>query len=362
MNKYAEEDLGWNSFLEQQLDSFPQGLQKGRVSAENKTNYQLILPGIGEVKAECTGKLLYNAETKSELPKTGDWVLVQYFEDEQKALILDLFERQNVLSRKVAGDTTEEQVMASHVDKVLIVQGLDQNFNINRLIRSVVLVQEAGIAPIILLNKADLISDAEVKVAEVQAHFPKVPVLALSALLNEGMALVDDLMNAGETFVLLGSSGVGKSTLLNRLIGAEVMNTQSSRAADGKGRHTTTRREMHLLPNGSILIDTPGTRELQLMSAGEGLAMTFDQISELSQLCRYKDCSHEVEAGCAVLEALEEGSLSRVDYDNYLKLKGEDAYMESRSSQKAYLEKKARDKQLHKDIRSVYKDRKFKSW
>lgn len=360
MTLYAEEDLGWNSYLEQQLDSFPQGLQKGRISAENKTNYQLILPGIGEVNAECTGKMLYNAETKADLPKVGDWVLVQYFEDEQKALILELFERQGVLNRKVAGETTEEQIMATHVDKVLIVQGLDQNYNINRLMRSVVLVREAGITPVILLNKSDLLEDAQAKVSEVQQHLPNVQVMALSAIHNQGLELLASLMSAGETFVLLGSSGVGKSTLLNQLIGGEVMATGATREVDSRGRHTTTRREMHLLPNGAILIDTPGMRELQLMSGAEGIANTFDQIGELAMNCRFKDCSHTSEIGCAVLEALEEGSLSEAAYENYLKLRSEDAYMETRSSQKAYLEKKAEQKRLHKEIRSVYKSRKFK--
>ena len=360
MTLYAEEDLGWNSYLEQQLDSFPQGLQKGRIAAENKTNYKLLLPGIGEVSAECTGKLLYNAESKADLPKVGDWVLVQYFEDEQKALILELFERQKVLSRKVAGELTEEQVMAAHVDKVLIVQGLDQNFNINRLLRSVVLVREAGITPVIILNKADLVADASAKVDEVQQHVSNVQVMAMSAIQNQGIEQLTALMSAGETFVLLGSSGVGKSTLLNQLIGAEAMATGTTRTADDKGRHTTTRREMHLLPNGAILIDTPGTRELQLMSGAEGIAGTFDQIGQLAEECRFKDCSHTSEVGCAVLEALADGSLSEVEYENYLKLRSEDAYMESRSSQKAYLEKKAEQKRLHKEIRSVYKSRKFK--
>jgi len=360
MNQYSEEDLGWNSFLENQLENMPTGLQTARISAENKTNYQLMLPGVGELNAECVGKILFNAESKSDLPKVGDWVMVQYFEDEQKALILERFDRQHTLSRKVAGHTTEEQVMAVHVDKVLIVQGLDANFNLNRLVRAVVLVSEGGIEPIIVLNKTDLVDEPQSFVQKVKAHLPDVRVIALSALYDAHLDQLKSLINAGETFVLLGSSGVGKSTLLNQLTGNMTMATAASREKDAKGRHTTTRREMHLLPEGGILIDTPGTRELQLMSGAEGIANTFDQIGQLAADCRFKDCSHTSEVGCAVIDALDEGELDEVDYENYLKLRSEDAYMESRTSQKAFLEKKAKDKQLHKDIRSIYKTRKFK--
>lgn len=360
MKIYTKEDLGWNSFLENQLSNFPDSFLPARVAIENRNNYLLQLPGMGEVPAECTGKILFNAIDKADLPKTGDWVLVQYFEDENKALIMERLDRRNTLSRKAAGTVTEEQVIAAHVDKVLIVQGLDDNFNLNRLIRTVVLVREAGISPVIVLNKVDLIDNAHAKTDHVRKHLSDVEVLTLSALNNTGMKDLKNLIAPGETFVLMGSSGVGKSTLVNRLIGAERVLTGEVREGDSKGRHTTTRREMHVLPEGGILIDTPGTRELQLMSAKESLEEVFDQITALAGDCRYKDCTHVVEAGCAVLEALEDGEISEVAYNNYLKLRTEDAYMEAKTDQKAYLEKKAADKRLHKQIRSVYKERKFK--
>lgn len=358
MKNYTEEELGWNSFLENQLSAFPEGFTAGRISAENKNNYHLLLPGIGEVTAECTGKLIFNALDKSELPKTGDWVLVQYFEDENKALIMELLGRRNTLSRKVAGQVTEAQVMATHVDKVLIVQGLDDNFNVNRLIRSVVLVRECGITPLIVLNKADLVDDISSRLEPLQEYLVDVKVIVLSALNNQGLELLENEINAGETLVLLGSSGAGKSTLLNRLLGEHTMATGAVRTGDARGRHTTTRREMHILPNGGIIIDTPGTRELQLLSAKDSLNETFGEISELSEECRYKDCTHTVEADCAVLEALDAGEIPELAYENYLKLRNEDAYMEAKTDQKARLEKKAQDKKLHKQIRSIYKTRK----
>lgn len=360
MKNYTEEELGWNSFLENQLSAFPSAFIAGRISSENKNNYQLLLPGVGEVMAECTGKLLFNALDKSELPKVGDWVLVQYFEGEHKALIMELLDRQNVLSRKVAGQVTEAQVMASHVDKALIVQGLDDNFNVNRLIRSVVLVRECGIMPLIVLNKADLTDDQDERLAVLKKQLGDVKVMAMSALNNEGVELLEEEISAGETIVLMGSSGVGKSTLLNRLLGEERLDTGAVRSKDAKGRHTTTRREMHILPNGGILIDTPGTRELQLLSAKDALQETFGEISELSAECRYKDCTHTVEAGCAVLEALDAGDIPEVAYNNYLKLRNEDAFMEAKTDQKARLQKKAEDKKLHKEIRRVYKKRKWR--
>ena len=359
MNIYTKENLGWNDFLASQIKKNDTPFSIARVASENRNNYVLYAPQIGEILAECTGKLLFLASQSAELPKTGDWVWFQYFEEENKGIIHEVFQRRNVLSRKVAGHLTEEQIIATHVDKALIVQGLDHNFNLNRLIRSVVLVREAGITPIIILNKKDIGENIPEKLQQINAQLPDVETMAISALNKDGLDILLGKLKVGETFVLMGSSGVGKSTLVNALIGKSVTATQEVRIQDSKGKHTTTRREMHLLPKGGILIDTPGMRELQLMSAKISLDQTFDDVGKLAEHCRFKDCSHTTEVGCAVLAALENSELSESSYKNYLKLKREDAYMESRVSQKAYLEKKAKDKQLHKHIRSITKKRKF---
>ncbi len=357
MKIYTKETLGWNTYLSKQFNISNNDFLVARVSAENKNNYLLLLPEVGEITAECTGKMLFNAFNKSDLPKTGDWVMIQYFKEEAKALIHEILPRRNTLSRKVAGVVTEEQVMATHVDKVLIVQGLDHNFNLNRLARTVVLVREAGITPIIILNKIDIAVNAATNINLVKSRFKEEKVLAMSVLTNENVNSLSKLVHQGETFVLMGSSGVGKSTLVNRLTGNLNVLTNSVREKDAKGRHTTTRREMYILPNGGILIDTPGTRELQLMSAKEGLEDTFDEISELAKKCRFADCSHESEKGCAVLKALDLGEISAFAYHNFMKLKREDAYMEAKTNQKAFLKKKAKEKQLHKHIRSINKNR-----
>ncbi len=359
MNTYTKENLGWNDFLESHIKNNTSPFSIARVAIENRNNYLLYAPGEGEALAECTGKLLFQANQATELPKTGDWVWFQKFE-ENKGIIHAVFPRRKVLSRKVAGELTEEQIIATHVDKVLIVQGLDQNFNINRLLRSVVMVREAGITPIIILNKKDIGENMATKLEQVKKQLANVEVQAISALKNDGVDAVLNMLKSGETFVLMGSSGAGKSTLVNALMGKEIAATQQVRNQDSKGKHTTTRREMHLLPNGVILIDTPGMRELQLMSAKTSLDETFDDVGKLAEQCRFKDCTHTNEVGCAVLAALESDELSESSYQNYLKLKKEDAYMESRVSQKAYLEKKAKEKQLHKHIRSITKKRKFK--
>ncbi|MEM1135268.1 MAG: ribosome small subunit-dependent GTPase A [Bacteroidota bacterium] len=362
MKIYAKETLGWNTFFQKQKEQFSEAnLIDARVSAENKNNYILLVPQIGEIIAECTGKLFFSAQNPTELPKTGDWVQIQLFPDENKGLIHRIYPRKKTLSRKVAGNNTEAQIMATNIDKVFIVQGLDHNFNLNRLIRSVVLVEEASIQPIIVLNKADLIdqNDAGKKLKIVKQQLKNVPIVLVSALQRTGIENLMHYIKKGESIVFLGSSGAGKSTLVNALLGSDIVLTGAVRKQDDRGKHTTTRREIFILPQGGILVDTPGTRELQLISAAQGLESTFTNISDFAKECRYKDCTHTVETGCAVLEALETGDVSETQYQNFMKLQREDEYMKTRTDQKAFLEKKAKDKKLHKHIRNINKRRKF---
>ena len=360
MKIYSKETLGWNTFFEEQKNQSEHGIfTAARVSAENKNNYLLLVPGLGEITAECTGKLMFSVDNGTELPKTGDWVSVQLFPDELKGVIHTVYKRQTSLGRKVAGKRTEEQIIATNIDIVFLVQGLDNNFNINRLFRTVVMVQEASIQPVIVLNKADIANDADAKLKLVQEQLKEVPVIMLSALQKTGIEQLKSYIKEGESIVFMGSSGAGKSTLINALSETNMALTGAVRSQDDRGKHTTTRREMFLLPEGGILIDTPGMREFQLYSASQGLESTFADITELADSCRYRDCTHTVEKGCAVLDALEEGDISEAQYDNFLKLQREDAYMKTRTDQKAFLEKKAKDKQLHKMIKNMNKKRKY---
>lgn len=357
MNKLSKEALGWDVWWEEERKNYPSDWQIARVSIENKNNYQVLIPEQGYFSAECTGRLLYLAQESAELPKTGDWVLVQVFEEEQKALILQVLPRKRSISRNAAGQKTEQQVIAANIDLALVVQGLDQNFNINRLLRNAVMVQDQGIEAIVVLNKADLVEQPQGYIEQVKSALAELNCIAISALSDPNLDQVRNLIPFGKTAVLIGSSGVGKSSLLNRLLGKEQMEIGAVRAADARGRHTTTRREMHLLPEGGLIIDNPGMREFQLWSGEEGIKSTFDRISALAQRCRFKDCQHHEEPGCAVVEALENEEISATEYENYLKLQAEEEYHRSRVDQKAYLEKKADDKRLHKQIRKINKNR-----
>jgi ribosome biogenesis GTPase len=357
MKKLSKEALGWRHSRNSEIENYHQDWQIARVSIENKNNYQVIIPERGSFPAECTGRILYSAEDPSELPKTGDWVLVQVFEGEQKAYIMQRLSREKCISRNAAGSKTQEQLIAANVDIALIVQGLDQNYNLNRIIRTSVMVRDQGIADLVVLNKMDLVPQAQAYLDAVKAALPTTPCLAISVGQNQGIEQVKSAIPEGTTAVLIGSSGVGKSSLMNRLLEEELLSTGSVRDNDAKGRHTTTRREMHQIPNGGLIIDNPGMRELQLWSAESGIERSLEQIPEIAKACKFKDCSHQSEPGCAVLKALEEHQISPEVYTNFLKLRAEEEYHRSRVDQKSYLEKKADDKRLHKHIRAINRNR-----
>jgi len=347
--------LGWNPFFNTAFYPYQEtGFSAGRIAIENKNNY-VVLTGQGPLTAEITGKLRFTANTSAELPKVGDWVVLTLFEQEQKAIIHDVLPRKTRFSRKEAGHRTEEQIIATNLDRIFIVQGLDGNFNPRRIERYLVQIRQSKIDPVIVFNKADLCQDTDKKVAEMHSLVRDVPIVTVSAKNRTGFSELEKYVQSGLTIAFVGSSGVGKSTLINQLMGEDRLQTGNVRTVDDKGKHTTTRRELILLENGAILIDTPGMRELQLWNIEDHATEAFSEIEQLATDCRYADCTHTHEAGCAVLAAIEEGELSEGQYHNYLKMQRELRYLEEKQSEKGLLERKAREKQIHKHMRKIWK-------
>lgn len=350
--------LGWNKFFEDQFKQFQkQGFQCGRVAIENKTNY-LVLTERGDVTGEVSGKYLFEAGKQSELPKVGDWVVVSLFNDNTQAVIHNILPRQTKISRKSSDKKIDEQIIAANVDVVFIVQSLDNNFNINRLERYLATVHQSGAKPVIVLNKADLCSDVNEKIESVKNRTGVVDAYAVSAVNKNGMAELSNHICEGNTIAFVGSSGVGKSTLINLLLGADKLKTNEVKIADSKGKHTTTKRELVPLPSGGILIDTPGMRELGLWNVENGISQTFSEFEEYADACKYSDCTHIHETGCAVLSALAEGKISNKRYESYIKLRKELRYLESKQDKSAQIEEKRKWKTIHKEMKQFYKKNK----
>ncbi len=346
--------LGWNEFFQNQLKIFKeQNFIPGRIAVENKQRY-ILYTEMGELPAEVTGKLLYSSEI-AELPKTGDWVMAIFFEDEKKAIIHSVLERRNKLSRKVADRKTEEQVIAANVDYVFIVQSIDNNFNIRRLERYIVSTFESNIQPVIVLNKIDLTSESLLRKTEIMERFSNVQVILTNALTGTGIDEIKDILSEGKTGVFTGSSGVGKSTIINYLIGEAILQTNEVSSSVNKGKHTTTRRELFIIPNGGIVIDTPGMREFQLWNVDKGMEQVFDTIELLSLECKFSNCTHTKETGCAVLEAFEKGIIDEAKLQSYYKLQKELRYLEEKQDKNGFLKRKEREKKLHKEIKLFYK-------
>jgi ribosome biogenesis GTPase / thiamine phosphate phosphatase len=344
------EKIGFDEWFRERVEG-ETGFEIARVVTVNKNSLEVTM-GDGEIYAELTGKFLFLTESSVDFPVVGDWVYVQLFDDNTLAIIHNIFPRKTLLKRKTPGKRVDYQVIAANVDYAIIVQALDSNFNIRRLERYLVMINESKIVPIVLLSKKDLISEgeAEEKIGEIRKIAPDVKIAAFSNNNESDIREVESLFLPSKTYCLLGSSGVGKTTLLNNLISGELFKTQPIREKDGRGKHTTTRRELIVLERGAILIDNPGMRELGLMSVGSGLEETFDEIGELMGGCRYGDCTHTVEKGCAVLAAVERGEVTRERYDNYMKL-----YKEAVYNEMSYYEKKQKDKRFGKMVHNYLK-------
>ena len=347
------EDLGFKAWFQENSGSgLTKTIQPARVISVFRNQY-VIKNDIGEIPAEITGNLLFNAESAFDYPTVGDWVYAEYFDDDSFAVIHKLFPRRTVLKRKTPGKKVDFQLIATNIDIALIMQSLDQNYNLARLERYLVMINEAGIEPIVLLSKLDLISTGELnaKLMEIRQRISRKTVISFSNTDKTGLDKINELLVSGKTYCLLGSSGVGKSTLLNSLIGEDIIKTQSVRESDSHGRHTTSGRQMFFLENGAMIIDTPGMRELGNFEIDTGLGETFSEIDEIARQCKFSNCTHEHEKGCAVMKALKDDTISHDRYRNYIKMKKEAAYYEM-----SYLEKRQRDKDFGKMCKSVMKN------
>jgi len=356
------ESLGWNSYFQDAFEAIKvSGFKIGRVAIENRQQY-LLYSEQGEFIAEVSGKLLYESESAADLPKVGDWVVISLLEKEGKAIIHYVLKRKSKFSRKVAGNKTEEQIVAANIDIIFIVQGLDNNFNLRRLERYLIMAYESGAKPVIILNKVDLCEDYKKRAAKVEEIAFGVPIIVVSAKTGYGIGKIKNFIKEGVTFAFIGSSGVGKSTIINVIVGKEILKTKEVRTKDSKGRHVTEKRELIILASGGLLIDTPGMRELQLWSASYGLDETFADIQNLALNCYFSDCSHINEKKCAVIEAANKGIISEKRYRSYIKLQKELDYLKTRQNKSAFLEEKKRIKNLHKEFRRIKTAKENRKW
>lgn len=327
-----------------------------RVIAVDRGHY-LVANGNREVTAEITGRRMFSAESPLDFPAVGDWVQVQLVDQGTRAIIHDICQRTTVLRRKTAGKEISHQLIAANIDTAFIVQSLGTDYNLRRLERYLVMVYEGGIQPVVLLSKSDLLLPHAINkcLDEIGSIFPDLEIIAFSNTSGDGLDRITELLAPGNIHCLLGSSGVGKTTLLNNLLKQDIFETQMVREKDGKGRHTTTRRQLIVLKNNAMIVDTPGMRELGTLAVDSGLKRAFHEIDQLAFSCRFHDCSHTKEKGCGVLSALADGRLSEERYRNYLKMNKESIFHEM-----SYLEKKKKDRQFGKMVKSVMKSKKRK--
>lgn len=314
--------LGWTTFFAEAFAPYgAEGFTPARVVRQNRGSVQ-VAGAFGEESAGVSGRLRFRAEGPADLPAVGDWVVLRRSEG-VRSTVHAVLPRRSRFARKVAGEDLEEQVVAANVDTIFLVAGLDGDFNPRRIERYLVTALDSGAQPVILLNKADVVTDLEARVRTVEESSRGVPVHAVSSRNGLGFDALRPYLAPGQTIALLGSSGVGKSTIVNRVLGGDVARTQEVRSSDSRGRHTTTHRELFVVPGGALLIDTPGMRELQLWEAGEGLEGAFEDVAALAAHCQFRDCAHGSEPGCAVGAALADGRLPAERLESFRKLRSE---------------------------------------
>jgi ribosome biogenesis GTPase len=348
------EDLGYNDILEkfrigQNLENF----QAGRVTAEHKERY-IIKTDNGEYEAEITGNMRHTAKGRSDYPAVGDWVALSIHNSDY-AIIHKIYPRKSVIERQAVGKFGEKQIIAANIDYAFVIQAVDRDFNINRIERYLTICYSAKVEPIIILSKTDLTDETELEslIAELRSRIKSTQIIPISNLTKIGYNKLRVFLLKGKTYCFLGSSGAGKSTLINNLIGKEIFKTDSISTSTGKGRHTTNYRELNILENGSILIDNPGMREVGIADTSDGLEITFDTIVRISGDCKFADCTHVHEKGCAVKDAVEKGVIDRASYENYLKMESE-----KRRFQASIAEKRKKDKAFGKLCKEGMKYRK----
>ena len=351
------EDLGWDSYFESQFNNFENNdnLEPARITQEHKGIYMMINAG-GEYLAEISGRMRYTARGYSDFPAVGDWVLAKIFPEEKKGIIHAVLKRKTRFSRKAvlsggmpdSQGKTEEQVIAANINTVFIVNSMDNDFSLRRIERYMTSVYDSNMNPVIVLNKSDIVSHIENYINQTESIAFGVPVIPVSGLTGKGIDDLRKYIHSGETIVFLGSSGVGKSTIINSLAGTDRQKVKAVRAADHKGRHTTTTRELIILPEGGIVIDTPGMREFQPWKGEKDTGNAFEDIESFAAKCRFKNCSHETEPGCAVKSALNNGDLDSARYNNYLQMKKEARYLETRVEKRAELAEKKKWKEIAK--------------
>jgi ribosome biogenesis GTPase len=348
---------GWNSYFEAFWRSRDwKSAVPARVVAQQRKFWH-VAGEFGECWAEASGKLRLAADEGADWPAVGDWVVVEVHSADTTAVIQEVLPRRSKFVRKSPGKKMEEQVMAANVDTALLVSAMDGDFNPRRVERYLAQCWESGARPVIVLNKADACEEAREKAAEMERVAIGTAVCVVSARTGQGFAELEEFLRPGQTLVLLGSSGVGKSTIANRLLEETVQDVQPVREGDSRGRHTTTARELFALPGGALLMDTPGLREMQLWGAEDGVAQTFADIGELVAKCRFDNCTHGSEPGCAVQDAIASGELDPARLENHRKLLREQAFLRSKVDPEARQEQKEQWKQIHRAARQKYQQR-----
>ena len=345
------EELGWTESHTNDFEPYAaEGLVPARVAVQHRGSFG-VLSDLGELRAVAAGRLSHEASGAGDLPAVGDWVAIAPRLEEGTATIQAVLPRRTKFSRKAAWAAAEEQVVAANVDVVFLLTSLNEDFNLRRMERYLTLAWESGAQPVVVLTKTDLSDTVDLRVLEVEAIAFGVPVHAISSITGDGLDVIRSYLAPGRTIALLGSSGVGKSTLVNTLAGEELLAVKEIRE-DGEGRHTTTHRQLVLLPEGGLVLDTPGMRELQLWESSDGLGETFSDIEELAARCRFNDCAHVSEPGCAIQAALEDGTLDAERWASYQKLQRELAHLERRLDKRAQSEERKRWAKLGAEART----------